>query len=113
VEEKEGDIVNDVVMNRNMNVEERLEVKLVSDGFDWAWNTVAGAISQLILAGDYFTNVIGNIRTNYFNKTLYTDLCGDPDLLYQEVPDGKFTLDRMNTPRYGGRFRLSAFPEVR
>ena len=52
VEEKEGDIVNDAVTDRNMHVEEQLDVKLLSDGFDWAWNTVAAPVSQLILAGD-------------------------------------------------------------
>lgn len=50
-----------------------------------------------MLAGDFFTNTLGNIRALYFNKALYTDLYGNPDELYQLTLDGKFTLDHMNT----------------
>ncbi len=156
VEEKAGDIVNDAVTDRNLHVQEQLDFKLMSDGFNWAWNTVAAPVSQLILAGDstydmfmahqtgatqlvaqrlfvnayelkyinfeqpwwanelmdelslgkdyrfllagdFFTNTIGNIRANYFNKTMYTNLYGDPNELYQLTLDGKFTIDHMNT----------------
>jgi len=155
VEEKEGDIVNDAVWERNLNVQEQLNFVLKADPYAMAYNTIAEGVSTLILAGDstydvflghqygmatlvsrkmfvdgytlehinfdqpwwmnsymdeltlgkgaryllvsdFNTQAITYIRANFFNKTLYEKLYGDPNELYQMALDGKFTLDHMN-----------------
>ena len=154
-EEKEGDIVNDAVWERNTNVQEQLDFVLKADPYAMAYNTIAAAVSTLILAGDstydvfwghqygmtslvsqkmfvdgytlkyvnfeqpwwmnnfmdelalgkdhrfllvsdFNTQAMTYIRANFFNKTLYEKLYGDPDELYKMALDGKFTLDHMN-----------------
>ena len=52
VEEKEGDIVNDAVWERNLNVQEQLDFVLKADPYAMAYNTIAEGVSTLILAGD-------------------------------------------------------------
>ena len=51
-EEKEGDVVNDAVWERNINVQEQLDITLKSDPYNTTYSTIAGAVSTLILAGD-------------------------------------------------------------
>ena len=50
--ETNGEIVNDAVYARNAAVEERLDIKMTSYGFDDAYNTIAQSITRLVLAGD-------------------------------------------------------------
>ena len=153
--EKEGDIVNDAVWERNANVQEQLDITLKATPYANTYKDVASAISTLILAGDssydiymghqygmtslvsqkvfvdantmkyinfdqpwwmttfmdeltlgkgsryllvsdFNTQVVSYIRANFFNKTLYEKLYGDPNELYKLTLDGKFTLDHMN-----------------
>ncbi|MBE6931425.1 MAG: hypothetical protein E7463_14220 [Ruminococcaceae bacterium] len=51
-EEFEGDVVNDAVYERNINVQEQLKFTLKADGYEMKWNTIGPAVSTLILAGD-------------------------------------------------------------
>ena len=51
-EEKSGDVVNDAVVERNANVEDRLNIKLNPTPNADTYSTVAKSISTLILAGD-------------------------------------------------------------
>jgi len=154
VEDKEGDIVNDAVHTRNLNVQERLDIKLNAKAFADTYQTAAASITALVLAddstfdlfmaqqtgmaqlvpqkllynaydlkyidfeqpwwqnkfmneaalgssyryllsGDYFTHAISLARTQLFNKNLYQNIFGDPDALYREVLDGKWTMDRL------------------
>ena len=154
-EEKEGDIVNDAVWQRNLKVQEQLDFVMKADPYAMAYNTIAAGVSTLILAGDstydfymgqqygmtslvsqkmfvngynlkyvnfeqpwwmttfmdelslgkdaryllvsdFNTQAISYIRANFFNKTLYEKLYGDPNELYKLVLEGKFTLDHMN-----------------
>lgn len=155
LEEREGDIVNDAVFDRNLNVQERLNFVLEANAFNDSYQDNHTKMSALITAGDdtydlflgqeicaarlvpqklfvnaydlehidfsqpwwmnnymdeltlnkdyryllasdFNTHAISFIRCNYFNKKLYNDLYGDPDELYKEVLDGKWTLDHMN-----------------
>ena len=50
--ETNGEIVNDAVYARNMAVEERLNIDMTSWGYDDAYNTIAGSVTTLVLAGD-------------------------------------------------------------
>lgn len=52
-----------------------------------------GKNSRYFLVGDISIDTIRCIACMYFNKNLYTNLFGDADSLYQEVLDGKWTLD--------------------
>ena len=52
-EESTGDIVDDAVIDRNRAVEERLNIELEYFFDENAqWNTIAGILSKLIMAGD-------------------------------------------------------------
>ncbi len=72
--------------------------------FDQPWwmnnfmNEVAlGDNYRFLLVSDFNTQAIAYIRNLFFNKVLYEKLYGDPNELYKEVLDGKWTLDRLNT----------------
>ncbi len=51
-EEETGEIVEDAVYQRNRTVSERLNVKILSDGFEFGWDTISAEISKLVMAGD-------------------------------------------------------------
>ncbi len=154
-EEKAGDVVVEAVWERNTRVQEQLDFVIKADPYATAYNTIAGAVSTLILAGDstydiylgaqygmtqlvpqkmfvngydlkyvnyeqpwwmnnfmdeislgkdyrfllvsdYNTQTISYIRALFFNKVLYEKIYGDPNELYREALDGKWTLDRLN-----------------
>ncbi|MBE6612453.1 MAG: extracellular solute-binding protein [Ruminococcaceae bacterium] len=50
---------------------------------------------RYILNGDFSLNFLHQIAAVYFNKSLMEDYFGDADFLYDEVLDGKWTLERM------------------
>ena len=52
---------------------------------------------RFLLASDYNTQTIAYARALFFNKTLYEKIYGDPNELYKEALEGKWTLDRLNT----------------
>ena len=54
-----------------------------------------GKDNLYFLAGDVTLDMIRCISAMYFNKNLYTDLWGEPDNMYTEVLDGKWTIDRL------------------
>ncbi len=66
------------------------------------WNTYymeqlsLGKNYRFYLVGDYFIDALANERTIFFNKALYTEYYDQADALYQEVLDGKWTIDRMS-----------------
>ena len=154
LEDKEGDIINDAVWERNEKVQERLSFKMDAIGnadtykdnhtkvsamiqsadptydlimgmqtsmpqlvpqkmfvnaydlehldFDQPWwmndymNELSlGSDYRYIMVSDFNTHALSQIRANYFNKKIYTDLYGDPDELYKKVLDGNWTLDDM------------------
>jgi len=155
-EDAAGDVVNEAVFTRNLNVQEQLNFTLEAATFNDSLETIGPSITKLVQANDstydffmgqqcritglvsqhmfvnayeldhinfeqpwwlnnfmdeltlgtkyrylvvsdFNTNTIEGIRANIFNKNLYEKLYGDPNELYQEVLDGKFTFDRMNT----------------
>ncbi len=51
-EELAGDVVNDAVMRRNSNVEERLNITLQHDPYQDTWDSVANSIRKLVMSGD-------------------------------------------------------------
>ena len=51
-EEKEGDVVNDSVWERNLNVQEQLGFVLKANAFEATYNTIAASVSTLVMAGD-------------------------------------------------------------
>lgn len=48
-----------------------------------------------IMAGDYFMDVIGSAHALFYNKNILESMFGDPDLIYEHVIDGSWTLDKM------------------
>ena len=54
-----------------------------------------GSDYRFYLSGDFFMDTLHWTRTIFFNKRLYADYYDDADALYQEVLDGKWTIDRM------------------
>jgi len=54
-----------------------------------------GNAYRYFLMGDYNMDAMRLTRSVFFNKTLYADQKGDADQMYQEVLDGKWTIDRM------------------
>ncbi|MBR5869841.1 MAG: extracellular solute-binding protein [Clostridia bacterium] len=54
-----------------------------------------GTDYRFFLAGDYFITALLNARVVYYNKQLYADHFDNADGLYEEVLDGKWTIDRM------------------
>ena len=49
---------------------------------------------RFALAGDYFIDQLRTTHCLVMNKDIYRDICGDPDEMYQDVIDRKWTLDR-------------------
>lgn len=72
--------------------------------FDQPW-WASDFMSELQLGDDYRYFILGDFdietisftRALFFNTDLYTDLYGDPNDLYNEVLEGNWTLDHMNT----------------
>jgi len=48
---------------------------------------------RYILAGDYFLDVLRSAHALYFNKDRFTDLYGDPNVLYEQVLNNEWTQD--------------------
>ena len=66
----------------------------------WWWNDYMDEISigsdkRFFLVGDYFIDVLRGTGVLFFNKDMYRNLKGDPNELYQEVFDQKWTLEKM------------------
>ncbi|MBR4184872.1 MAG: hypothetical protein IKQ87_03820 [Clostridia bacterium] len=51
--------------------------------------------AMYILAGDYFMDVLCSAHALFFNKSQLKDITGDPDVLYNLVLDGKWTIDEL------------------
>ena len=54
-----------------------------------------GSDYRFFLAGDYFITALLNARVVYYNKQIYANHFDNADGLYEEVIDGKWTIDRM------------------
>ncbi|MBE6559670.1 MAG: hypothetical protein E7662_00985 [Ruminococcaceae bacterium] len=105
-----GDSTYDAFLAQQCRITGLVSQKLFYNGYDlkyvnyeqpWWLNNfmdelTLGTSYRPLLVSDFNTGTIEAIRANIFNKDLYRDLYGDPDALYQEVLDGKFTFDRMN-----------------
>ena len=104
-----NDDTYDLYMGHQYGVATLVPQKLFQNAYDvkhldftqpW-WNneymnaTALGDKYRFLLAGDYFITCLTNERVVFYNKDLYGDLYGDPDGLYTEVLDGKWTIDRM------------------
>lgn len=50
---------------------------------------------QFLLAGDYFADIIRSAHCLFFNKALWEDKYGDPNVLYEEVLNYEWTHARM------------------
>jgi hypothetical protein len=66
----------------------------------WWWNgymdeASIGYEKQFMLAGDYFIDILKTTYTVYFNKLIYENTFGSADDLYQQVIDGKWTMEAM------------------
>ncbi len=49
---------------------------------------------HFVLAGDYFIDQLRSTHCLIMNRDLYRDLYGDPDTVYDDVNDRKWTIDR-------------------
>ncbi len=76
------------------------DVKYLDFSQPW-WNTdymaeiTVGDKNIFFMMGDLSLLGLKNMSSVYFNKRLYENDFGDPDDLYKEVMDGKWTLDEM------------------
>lgn len=64
---------------------------------DYMSEMAAGKDRYFLLVGDYCIDTTRNLTCIFYNKSLYEDFYGDPDGLYQEVLDGKWTWDRLRS----------------
>lgn len=65
----------------------------------WWWSDYMEEISigrekRFFIVGDYFLDMLQGARVLFFNKVIYQNYFGDPNKLYAEVLDGKWTIDR-------------------
>ena len=58
--EENGDVVNDAVYYRNLNTEEKLNVKLEFIQTDQLWDTIGADIQKTVMAGDDIYDVVIN-----------------------------------------------------
>ncbi len=58
LEEREGEVVNDAVYERNAKVQDQLGFKMKADPFAVDWSSVGKSVSTLILAGDSTHDII-------------------------------------------------------
>ena len=56
-----------------------------------------GKDKYYMLVGDYCIDRTRNLSCMFYNKSLYENYYGDPDGLYQDVIDGKWTYDKLRT----------------
>lgn len=54
-----------------------------------------GKDKYYMLVGDYCIDRTRNLSCMFYNKSLYENYYGDPDGLYQDVIDGKWTYDKL------------------
>ncbi len=64
------------------------------------------------LAGDFFLDHLRNTHCLVMNKTVYSDLYGDPDAVYQSVLDDDWTIDDYNRLADGAYLDLDGDGEV-
>ena len=77
-----------------------LDLPYVDYGQPWWWTDYMdeisiGANTRFFLAGDYFIDLLRGTRVLYFNKELYRNVKGDPDEMYRDVFDQKWTMEKM------------------
>ena len=104
-----GDQTYDLFMGHQTGVTQLLSDNCFVNAFEiehldfsqpW-WNNLymdelsLGSDYRFFLAGDYFITALLNARVVYYNKQIYADHFDNADGLYQEVIDGKWTIDRM------------------
>ncbi len=106
-----GDSTYDIYLGSQWGVTSLVAQRMFVNGFElphvnydqpWWMNSFMDEISlgkdyRFLLASDYNTQTIAYARALFFNKTLYEKIYGDPNELYKEALDGKWTLDRLNT----------------
>lgn len=49
---------------------------------------------MFIMAGDYFMDVIASAHALFFNKNMINSMYGSPDVIYNHVKDGSWTIDK-------------------
>ncbi|MBO7158496.1 MAG: hypothetical protein J6W31_07825, partial [Clostridia bacterium] len=106
-----GDSTYDIYLGSQYGMTALVSQKMFVNGFElphvnfeqpWWMNGFMDEIAlgkdyRFLLASDYNTQTIAYARALFFNKTLYEKIYGDPNDLYKEALDGKWTLDRLNT----------------
>ena len=104
-----GDQTYDLYLGHQTGVTQLLADNCFVNAFDlehldfsqpW-WNNLymnelsLGSDYRFFLAGDYFITALLNARVVYYNKQIIADHFDNGDSLYEEVIDGKWTIDRM------------------
>lgn len=106
-----GDATYDIYVGSQYGMTSLVSQKMFVNGFElshvnfeqpWWMNNFMDEISlgkdyRFLLASDYNTQTIAYIRALFFNKVLYEKIYGDPNELYKDALDGKWTLDKLNT----------------
>lgn len=104
-----GDQTYDLFMGHQTGVTQLLSDNCFVNAYDleyidfdqpW-WNNLymnelsLGSDYRFLLAGDYFITALLNARVVYYNKQIFADHFDNADGLYEEVINGKWTIDRM------------------
>ena len=64
---------------------------------DYMANVAVDDSKTYFLFGDFTPSLINSMTALYYNRKLYGDMSGDPDKLYADVLDGKWTFDAMSS----------------
>lgn len=80
--EENGDLVNDAVYYRNLNTEEKLNVKLEFIQTDQLWDTIGADIQKTVMAGDDIYDVVINDMYPLANLSI--------EGLFQNIKDNKY-----------------------
>ena len=83
----DSDVLNDAIHQRNMKVEERLNVKLAPDFLTDAWKDYRDMMKSLVASGDTshdFFYTMGNASIQSDNDVLFLDLADAPYLDYEQ-----------------------------
>lgn len=104
-----GDTTYDLYLGQQFGITKLLTEKCFINAYDinyidfsrpW-WNTyymeelTLGKGYLYFLIGDYFLDSLDQERVIFFNKNIYNNIYGNADRVYEEVIEGKWTLDRM------------------
>ena len=98
--------INDIYGTASLTLEGAFLNALGMENFDfsqpWWYPDFMRDISmnysyQFMLAGDFFIDVLRSSHVLLFNKSLYTDLYGDGNEIYEIVLNGDWTYDRFVT----------------